>query len=414
MLPYERIAFALDEICQAGRARKIELAAGLLAGLPLESLCQVVRLISGDLWPPWENLEMGIGPEAIAAALKEISKEDIADLKSQMGDMGVVAKAALQHKIQHPLSAEPLDALAVYDTLRHISRLNGPDSEHRKIAALRGLLLYATPMEGEYIAKTAMRSLGVGLGPQKMVAAISMAFGLDEAEVRRAYSLMPDLGMLAVAAGQNELSRIEIQPQRPVKPMIIRPGAAIAATLPAAHLPLYPGLMVQAHKSGGRIHVYSSRLKDITAALQGLEKELSDCKHEIILEARLMGFQDGNAISQAEMVRYINRRHFARRSRITPALAVHDILYLDGVDLTGLTYEERRSRLLGILGDPKEYPFKGISSIEERVIKDSEEMKSYLKQVPNEGCKGLMARGLKGHYSPGSISQCDFQIRDFQ
>lgn len=413
MLPYERIAFALDEICQASRVRKIELASGLLSGLPLDALYQVVRLMTGDMWPPWEHLEMGIGPEAITDALEEISKEDIAYLKSQMGDMGAVAKAALQHKIQHPLSAEPLDALDVYDTLRHISRFSGPESEHRKVAALRGLLLYATPLEGEYIAKTAMRNMGVGLGPQKMIAAISMAFRIGEAEVRRAYSLMPDLGMLAVAARQNELSRIEIQPQRPIKPMLIRPGAA-AAVLPAAHLPLYPGMMVQAHKSGGRSYIYSARLKDITSALPGLEKELSELKHEIILEARLLGFQDGKAVSQAEMVRYINRRHFARRSRVTPALGVHDILYLDGDDLTGLAYEERRSRLLGILGEPKEYPFKGISSLEERVVKDPEEMKSYLQQVLKEGCKGLMARDLEGHYIPGSNSQCDFQIRDFQ
>ncbi len=408
MLPYERIANALSEIGQAPRAQKIELAASLLAELPHESLCQVVRLMTGDLWPSWEPLEMGIGPEAVTAALEEISKEDIAALRSEMGEMGTVAKAALQHKVQHPLSAEPLDALAVYDTLRHISMLGGPESEHRKVAALRGLLLYATPLEGECIAKTAMRNMCVGLGPQKMIAAISLAFRLNEAEVRRAYSLMPDLGMLAVAVRQNELARIEIQPKRPVKPMLIRLGAAI---LPAAHLPVYPGLMVQVHRAGGRIYIYSSRLKNITAALLSLEKELSDLKHEIILEARLMGFQDGKAISQAEVVRYINRRQFARRSRVTPALAVHDILYLDGVDLTGLAYEERRSRLTGILGEPKECPFKGVSSLEERVIKDSDEMKSYLSQVLKEGCKGLMARDLAAPYIPGSNSRRDFLTR---
>lgn len=413
MLLYESIANALNEIGQAPRAQKAELAASILAELPNDALCRVVRLMTGDLWPPWEPLEMGIGPEAITAALEEISREDIAALRNVIVDMGAVARAALQHKVQHPLSAEPLDALAVYDTLRHISMLSGPESEHRKVAALRGLLLYATPLEGEYIVKTAMRNMCLGLGPQKMIAAISLAFRLDEEEVRRAYSLMPDLGTLAIAARQNELSRIEIQPQRPVKPMLIRLGAAVLARaqLPAVHLPVYPGLMVQVHGAKGRISVYSSRLKDITAALPGLEKELSDLKHEIILEARLMGFLDGKAVSQTEVVRHINRGHFARRSRVTPALAVYDILYLDGVDLTGLAYEERRSRLIGILGAPKEHPFEGISSVEERVIKDPEEMKSYLCQVLKEGCKGLMARDLKATYVPGSNSRRDFLTR---
>ncbi len=412
MLPYERIASALNEISQAPRAQKAKLAASLLAGLPNEALCQVVRLITGDLWPSWEPLEMGIGPEAITAALEEISREDITALRSDMGEMGAVAKAALQHKVQHPLSAEPLDALAVYNTLRHISMLDGLESEHRKVATLRGLLLYATPLEGEYIAKTAMRNICIGLGPQKMTAAISLAFGLDEDEVRMAYSLMPDLGMLAVAAMQNRLSSIAIQPSRPVRSMRIQSAiSSKAAILPDAYLPVYPGMMVQVHRAGGRIYVYSFRLKNITAALQGLEKELSDQKHDVVLDARLIGFQDDRAISQADVVRYINRRHFARRSRLTPALAVYDMLYLDGANLTGLAYEERRRRLIGILGEPKEHPFKGISSVEERIIRDPEEMKNYLCQVQKEGCKGLMARDLKAPYIPGSSSRRDFMIK---
>ncbi|MDM7912464.1 MAG: hypothetical protein QUS09_05140, partial [Methanotrichaceae archaeon] len=325
MLPYDRIASALEEIGLAPRWQKADLVASLLAELPRGTLCPAVRLLMGDLWPAWEPLELGMGPEAIAAALEEISKDDVAALRSHLGEMGAVAESALQHKIQHPLSVSPLDVLTVYDSLRRASRINGPESDHRKIAILRGLLLDATPLEGKYIARTVMGNMLAGLGPQTMIAAISQSFGLKEEEVQRAYNLMPDISMLALAAAeQGSLSGVEIQPSRPVRPMLMRTGVA---TLPAAHLPMYPGLRVQVHVAGGNVYVYTSRLKNITTALFNLARELQDYKHEMILDAQLMGFQDGRTVSQAEIVRHINRRHFARRSRVSPALAAHDILY---------------------------------------------------------------------------------------
>jgi DNA ligase-1 len=410
MLPYNSIASALEEIGQAPRRQKADIVSGLLAGIPHEIFSPVVKLLTGDLWPAWEPRELGIGPEAITSALEEISRDDMAALRNHLGEMGAVAMSALQHKIQHPLSVSPLDALAVYDSLRRISRLNGPESDHRKIAILRGLLLDATPLEGKYIARTVMGNMLAGLGPQTMVAAISQSFGLSMEEVRSAYNLMPDISMLAsAAAGGDGLSGTMIQPSRPVKPMLMRTGVA---ALPAAHLPVYPGLRVQVHVAGGKIYVYTSRLKNITAALFGLVRGLQDYEHEMILDAHLMGFQDGRAVCQAEVVRHINRRHFARRSRVSPALAAHDILYLEGVDLTCLAYEERRKRLIEILGEPKDLPFQGVSSARELILKDPEEVKSYFAQALKSGCKGLMARDLRAPYTPGSYSSCDFLLKE--
>jgi hypothetical protein len=60
---YSRIAQALQEISQAPRGCKADLAAGLLSEIEpdIEMLCPAVRLLLGELWPPWEKREMGIG-----------------------------------------------------------------------------------------------------------------------------------------------------------------------------------------------------------------------------------------------------------------------------------------------------------------------------------------------------------------
>ncbi len=55
---------------------------------------------------------MGVGPEGVAAALEEISEENISLLRDRMGEMGLVAEAALAEKGQHSLSSEPLQSMS--------------------------------------------------------------------------------------------------------------------------------------------------------------------------------------------------------------------------------------------------------------------------------------------------------------
>ena len=147
---YSRIAQVLQEISQAPRGRKVDLAAGLLAEIEPEPemLCPVVRLLLGELWPLWEGREMGIGPQALRAALAEVSDQDLPALRERCRDMGMVAEAALLQKGQHSLFREPLQALSVYERLRRISALNGRESEQRKNALLRGLFLERTGCGG--------------------------------------------------------------------------------------------------------------------------------------------------------------------------------------------------------------------------------------------------------------------------
>lgn len=362
----------------------------------------------GSLWPSWETRELGLGPQAITTALEEISNDDIASAWGRLHEIGAVAEFALSHKAQHPLSVSPLDALTVYDTLRRVSKMSGPESEHRKIAALMGLMLDASPLEGRYISRTAMGNMAAGLGPRTMIEAFSKSFGLAEDGIHKAYNLMPDLGRLALAARQGSIFGTEIKPTIPIRPMLFRKGDAI---FPAAYLPVYPGLKVQVHMAKGSVCVYTARLKNITVALAGLAAELERIAHDMIIEAWLVGFQEGLSVSQAEVVRYINRRHFSRRSRTSPALLAYDILYQNGEDLTGLPYEGRRRRLIEILGEPKELPFNGLSSARETVLKDPSEAESYFVQAKKDEFKRLIAKDLSAPYHPGRCSSRDFLLR---
>lgn len=405
---YSGIVNVLRDISQSPRGQKADQVAEFLTSLEPEMLCPGVRLLLGELWLPWENREMGVGPEALLAALKEVSEEDVYLLRERLVEMGSVAEAALQRKSQHPLSIEPLEAASVYERLRRISDMNGKDSEHRKNAILKGLFLEATPSEGKYIARTALRNMLAGIGPQAMISALSSVFHCDRNKVQKAYHIMPEMGLVARTIRQQKLDETTIKPRMPVKPMIIRQGKAISR---GAFLPKYAGLRVQVHKADGKIFVFTSRLRNITPSLNDLIQRLGGLTDDLIIDADLIGFRDERICSQTEMVWYINRRHRSLRNMISPALLAYDLIYLDGRDLTGLDYKERRRRLLSVLGTPKSMPFQGISPAEERVLNNDAEVNDYLRQTSRAGGRGLVARWPEAPYLPGECSDRDFIIR---
>ena len=82
---YCQIAQALQEISQAPRSQKVDLTARLLADQRPGDALPDVRLLLGELWLPWEEREMGIGPEALMAALAEVSEEDVSRASRRIG-----------------------------------------------------------------------------------------------------------------------------------------------------------------------------------------------------------------------------------------------------------------------------------------------------------------------------------------
>lgn len=414
---YSRIAKALQEISLAPRSRKVDLAASLLAETETEPemLCPVVRLLLGELWPPWEEREMGIGPQTLTAALAEVSDLDLSAEREKSGDMGAVAEAALERKGQHSLFGEPLQALSVYERLMRISAMSGKESEQRKSALLRGLFLEATALEGKYIARTALRSMQAGIGHKTMMEALCRSMHCDLEKIRRAYSLMPDLGGIAALARRQELESVAIRPKVPTKFMLFRRSDP---AVPGAFLPKYPGLRVQIHKIKKEVLIFTSQLRNITFALNGISQQLGEIEADFIADADLIGFSNTQSsigrsgiCSRTEMLRYINRRRLARKSSIKPALLAYDLIALEGEDICSMPYQDRRKRLLSILGEPKDMPFSGISPAQERILLESIDASDYLSLAGKSGARGLLERQLEAAYRPGEVAERDFIIR---
>jgi DNA ligase 1 len=274
--------------------------------------------------------------------------------------------------------------------------------------------LEATPLEGKYIARTALRTMLAGVGHKTMLAALIQALHCDQARVFRAYNLLPDPGSIAGMALNSGLDGISVQPKTPIHFMIIRARGAPEFGCESrvfAYLPKYPGLRVQVHKSKGVAHIFTSGLRNINMDLNGLLQSLSAIGEDFVVDADLIGFQDGKICSQAEMVKYINRRRRSRRSHLLPALLAYDLIYLSREDVCSSPYQERRKRLVEAFGEPKALPFQGISPAEEKLLENNEAVQDYLALVSEHGGEGLMVRDLQAAYCPGLVSGYDFIIR---
>lgn len=404
MLAYRDIAELLDSIgCLESRNSKAEIASDFIRSMPLPSLCHAVRLLMGELWPSWEGREMGVGHAIIIRAISSVAgSASVAAIREYVRDPGELAARALVNRSQSPLSAEPLGIEEVYQDLLRISDESGPGSDSRKEAILRGLFLRASPTEGRYIARTAMRSRYCGLGPRSMALAIARAFSLDEPAVWAAYSRFPEMGIIALAAARGRLQETRITPGIPIREMQFSRASIDGKEICSAdsvYMVKYDGIRVQVHLAGGKFHVFTSRRRDITRSLSSLANAIRSIDRDLIMGAELVGFKTG-MVSVAEVVSFINRRHLSRKSSLSPALAAFDLLFLDGEDLTSLGYSQRLRRLSSLVPASRS----GSIFLAEEI--DCDKVVSLLKS----GVR-VVSRHPESTYIPGMVSPKDCILR---
>ena len=221
---------------------------------------------------------------------------------------------------------------------------------------------------------------------------------------------MPGLGSIAVIAQGRKLDEVAFRPKVPISFMLFRQSDP---TVPGCFLPKYPGLRVQIHKIKKEVVIFTSQLRNITASLSGISRQLEKIESDFVADADLIGFHDCAVkrkviCSQAEMRRYINRRHLSRKSRIRPTLMAYDLIALQGEDICSMPYQNRRERLLSILGKPQDLPFQGISPAREDVLIDLSAVDELLSKTT--GARALLERDPKAPYRPGIVTKQDFII----
>lgn len=161
----------------------------------------------------------------------------------------------------------------------------------------------------------------------------------------------------------------------------------------------WDGMRIIAACDHGRLRLWSGRSNDVTASfgeLQALADELAD--HRVVLDGEVVAF---GPRGRPDFGRLQQRMHVggaaavARAADVPVTYLIFDVLWLDGHDLTGQPYTDRR-RLLEALVEP------GPSW---RVPPSHEgDGDAWLRAVTEQGLEGLVAKRLDSTYEAGKRS----------
>ena len=407
---------ALAQLCQkveatAGSLEKINLVAAFLSGLDEPELSVTCNYVMGTLFPPSENLVMGVGPSILYEALSKAcgcSIGQITEMLRATGDPGLVAAGVVEKKRPLGFSAflesQPLSISDVSERFLAVARASGRKSQDIRVKNLQYLFSLADPLEARYIARLAIEDMRIGIGEGGMRDAIALAFsgrGADAEKVEQAYNLTNDMGLVAVNARRGTLADLSVKIDRPIKMMLAQLGEGIASALgeigAAAIEWKYDGARVQIHKDGDHVAIFSRRLENVTASLPEIVQTARVIRAKSAIldgEAVAIG-KDGRPMAFQEILKRFRRKYNVEKlaERIPLMLFLFDLIYLDGRSVTNLPLSERRGLLekiaeRGILAD-------------QVVSASAERAEEIYHQALAAGHEGIILKNPASVYAPG-------------
>ncbi len=376
----------------------------LLHAAPPELLPKLVYLTQGKLYPDFDGIEVGLAERSAipaVAAAADVPVETVAADLTGTGDLGTTAERLLAGSDRESV----LTVDDVYDGLDAIARSSGTGSAGRKVDLLAGLLQRATPTEARYLVRTATGRLRLGIGDMTIIDALAAAWGgltRSRPAIEHAYNISSDLGLVAsrlAHGGLDAMQEIQTEPFHPVRPMLaerLGSAEAILAQLDgccAAEFK-YDGARVQIHKRGQEVEIFSRRLEPVTTqypdAVELARTHLRADSAIIEAEAIARDPDTDELLPFQDLMRRKRKHGIAEAAAAIPvSLMAFDLLYVDGADLTGHSYEQRREKLEAIVEVGPRFQL-----VQRQIVTSVPELQASFDLAVSSGTEGLICKSL--------------------
>ncbi len=400
-LEFARICEQLEGI--SGRLDMIEQVSAVLPRLDDEELPIFVRFIMGRVFPDWSPRKLGVGPNLLYDAVAYVvgtKRETVREAINATGDAGIAVEGLLAKKEQTSFFIQEFDLIEVYRELERMAAAGGQRSQREKLRVAQGLFGNARPLEGRYLARLMLEELRIGMGEGSVRDAVARAFDLDVHLVEHAHQAMNDLGEVALLARRDPaaLSRVTIEPFRPVKMMLAQAGTVAGQLGDHGEVAVeykYDGSRFQFHKVGDICRIYSRRLEEVTESLPDIARHLMEATdHDVILDGEAVAVRDGRPMPFQYVIRRFRRKHQvdSMMEKIELVPRVFDILYLDGETLMDRPLSERRTILEEVLGAHVAEQFR---------VDNAAGAEAIYTEALNLGHEGVMVKVLDSPYTPG-------------
>jgi DNA ligase 1 len=422
------------------RLEKTHILAEFLKTVPENELENVILLLRGSVFAPWDKRTLGfssaLAVKAVAAVSGE-SEQKVKTLWRREGDLGKVAVVLAGKQKQATLLARDLSVQEVIGTLQKLPSVEGKGSVELKVKSVASMLSSTSGEEARFLLRTVLEELRVGVAEGTLRDAIGWAFltkgisfDIEKNElvfaddtsrehyneliaiIQQAYDRCNDFGQVALAAkkGIKALKSITFKLGTPIRVMLAQRESSVEAGLervgrPAALEYKYDGFRLQVHKDNHEVTLFTRRLENVTEQFPDVVmavKEHIKAK-TVLLDCEAVGFDSKTG-------KYMPFQHISQRIRrkydidelqekLPVELNVFDILYLDGKELLNEPFEHRRELLQRLL--PKPVPRKVRLSIYLKTD-DTKAAERFYKESLAAGNEGIMCKALDGKYQPGS------------
>jgi len=410
---FKTLADSLEQL-EATRSRltAVTIIAQLLERAGPGAIGPVVYLLQGQLRPPYEGVEVGVGSKLLMRVLAEAYQTSSAAVDRRLrkaGDLGLVAERLA------PVGQRPaLRIHAVYRAMLRTAQVTGAGSVDRKVMLLAALLRRATATEAKYFVRILQGRLRLGVGDQTILVATAVAALGDagkRAVVEHAYNVRSDLGgvaRLALSGGERALKRIGPRPGIPVRPALaqrLRSAEDIIERLGTVQAePKFDGLRLQLHRDGARVWVFSRRLENVTRMFPDLAgallRQLKTRRAILEGEAMVHNPASGEFLPfQVTMTRKRKLGIAEAAERHPLRLFAFDLLYADGRNYIPRPQRERSRRLRQLLRCTADDPL----TVTETLTTDrAGVLQDYFDEMIERGLEGIVAKRPDAPYHPGA------------
>ena len=372
-------------------------------------LYDVVLFLTGKVYPPWDERELGVGVGLVYEALKIATGADrskVEELLRETGDLGKAAEILIRGKRQLTLFQEELTIRKVREVFDTMSSLTGEGSQKRKVRLLADLYVSATPVEARYLTRLVLGEMRLGVGEGIIRDAIAKAWGISSELVERAYMITNDFGRVAVVAkneGREGLEKLKIQLHIPVKMMLAQVAESVESAVremgEVAVEWKFDGTRVQIHWGDGKITIFSRRLENVTRALpEVVEAVKNSVKEGVILDGEAVAMKDGKPMPFQHILRRFRRKHEVSKmvDKIPIKVYLFDILFHEGEETIDLPLKERRAILESVVKESDV-----ILLAEQTVTNSVEKIEEIYHSALDAGHEGVMMKNPKSPYIPG-------------
>jgi DNA ligase-1 len=394
------------------RLATVQIVAELLGNAGAESIEPAVYLLQGQLRPPYEGIELGVGAKLLVRVLAQAYGTSLAAVTRQFrkaGDLGLVAE-----RIAPARRRTVLTVPAAHRAMLEAAATVGAGSVERKITLLAGLLRRATAIEAKYLVRVLQGRLRLGVGDQTILEATAVGAlgdGRKKPVVEHAYNVRSDLGSvvrLAFSDGERALARIVPRPGVPVRPALAQRLASakeIIERLGTVQVePKYDGFRIQLHRDGNRVWAFSRRLENVTGMFpeltEGLPRQLKARRAIIEGEAVVYNPESGEFLPfQVTMTRKRKTRIVEAAERYPLRLFAFDLLYADGRNYIPLPQRERTGRLAQLLRCGADDP---LAVTEVLTTNQASKLQEYFNEMIHRGLEGIVAKRPDAPYHAGA------------